>query len=158
MIKRTIVGVLLALCLADAYGQSQADKPAASQESVRRLLELSEGSKIGIQVVEQLIPAFQKLAPQVPETVWQELRSEVLEEFKRGGVEDVLVPIYTKYFNEDEVRQLIAFYESPVGRKLVSVQPKLVQDSFEAGQQLGREWAKRLAEKLKKRGYSVPIT
>ncbi len=46
-------------------------------------------------------------------------------------IESVYLPLYDKYFSEDELRQMVAFYSTPVGRKTISVMPALMQ---EAGQ------------------------
>ena len=43
-----------------------------------------------------------------------------------------LVPIYDKYFNEAELKELIAFYKGETGRKLIKVMPLLMEDSMNA--------------------------
>lgn len=43
-----------------------------------------------------------------------------------------LVPIYDKYFNEGELKELIAFYKGETGRKLIKVMPLLMEDSMNA--------------------------
>ncbi len=41
-----------------------------------------------------------------------------------------LVPVYSQYFNETELKGLISFYRSPLGQKLLTVTPKLMEDSM----------------------------
>lgn len=43
-----------------------------------------------------------------------------------------LVPVYDKHFDENELRALITFYRSPIGRKLLKVTPLIMQESMEA--------------------------
>ena len=43
-----------------------------------------------------------------------------------------LVPIYDRYFTDGELKDLIAFYQSPLGRKLLLVTPQIMQDSMNA--------------------------
>ncbi len=43
-----------------------------------------------------------------------------------------LVPIYDKYFTETELKELIAFYRSTTGRKLIKVMPMIMEDSMKA--------------------------
>jgi uncharacterized protein len=52
-----------------------------------------------------------------------------------GAFEDLYVSIYDKYFTDDDIRQMIQFYESPVGRKLVDKQPDITKDVFAASMQ-----------------------
>ncbi|MBC8430323.1 MAG: DUF2059 domain-containing protein [Desulfobacterales bacterium] len=42
-------------------------------------------------------------------------------------VDHVYYPVYSKYFNVSELKEVIAFYESPAGRKFVSGTPALMQ-------------------------------
>ena len=49
-----------------------------------------------------------------------------------GAFEDLYVTIYDKYFTADDIRQLIQFYESPIGRKLVDKQANITKDVFAA--------------------------
>ena len=44
-------------------------------------------------------------------------------------VETVYVPLYDKYYNEQELRDLIVFYKTPTGQKVVIVEPLLAGDS-----------------------------
>jgi uncharacterized protein len=45
-----------------------------------------------------------------------------------------VVDIYVKHFTHDEVRALLDFYTTPVGRKVIRVMPMLAQESSAAGQ------------------------
>ncbi len=44
-----------------------------------------------------------------------------------------LYPIYAKYYTPEEVRQITAFYKTPVGAKALSVTPQIVNESMQAG-------------------------
>lgn len=46
-------------------------------------------------------------------------------ELKIDELESVLVPIYSKFYSHEEILGLIQFYESPLGKKHVSVQPQV---------------------------------
>ena len=50
--------------------------------------------------------------------------------------------------NEDEIREMIAFYETPVGQKLSSSLPAITREGFVAGQQLGEEIAAEMIREL----------
>ena len=43
-----------------------------------------------------------------------------------------IIPIYAKYFSEDDILQLIAFYETPLGQKMIEVMPQLTMDSMQS--------------------------
>jgi uncharacterized protein len=47
-----------------------------------------------------------------------------------GAFEDLYVEIYDKYFTADDIHQLIQFYESPIGHKLVDKQADITRDAL----------------------------
>jgi hypothetical protein len=44
-------------------------------------------------------------------------------------IETVYPPLYDKTFSEAELRQMVAFYRTPVGRKSIEVMPSLMQEA-----------------------------
>lgn len=53
----------------------------------------------------------------------------ISEAYRRANapemVEEIYYPIYDKYFTTDELKDLIAFYKSPTGKKLAKITPQL---------------------------------
>lgn len=47
-------------------------------------------------------------------------------------MEQIFFPLYDKYFTEDELKELVAFYKSPIGQKSISVTPNLLNEATEA--------------------------
>ncbi len=45
---------------------------------------------------------------------------------------DKLVPVYDKYLTEEEIKVLLSFYQSQVGKKLIAVTPALMEESMAA--------------------------
>ncbi|MFA5059573.1 MAG: DUF2059 domain-containing protein [Candidatus Omnitrophota bacterium] len=54
------------------------------------------------------------------------------EAIKVDDIIERLVPVYDKYFTEDELKGLIAFYQSPLGKKLLRTTPMIMQDGMAA--------------------------
>jgi hypothetical protein len=46
-------------------------------------------------------------------------------------LESVYVPLYDEHFEEEELRAIVAFYHSPVGRKTLEVMPRLLQQGID---------------------------
>jgi len=44
-------------------------------------------------------------------------------------IESVYPPLYDKYFSEEELLQMLAFYRTPAGRKNIEVMPALMQEA-----------------------------
>ena len=64
------------------------------------------------------------------------------------------------YIPRCKIRQLIAFYQSPLGRKISISLPEIQQESVEAGRAWGERLGDRMHEELQKRltekGYRSP--
>lgn len=46
---------------------------------------------------------------------------------------DKMYAIYAKYYTTPEIRQLVAFYKSPVGAKTLTAMPQAINESLQAG-------------------------
>jgi hypothetical protein len=132
------------------HAQEAAPPPGdAKARDIRRLLEVTGAAKLGLQIVDSLLDTQKKALPTVPESFWREFRASLKpEEFA-----ELAVPIYDKHLTHEEIRGLLAFYQSPLGRRLLEVQPLLLQDSIAAGRRWGEGLAKKVLEKLRDKGY-----
>lgn len=118
-------------------------------EKIQKLLELTGSGKVGAQVAKQMIVTFQKTYPKVDQKIWDELANEI----KAEDLIALMIPIYDKYYTEDDVDQLIVFYNTPIGKKSTEVLPAISQESMAAGQAWGRKIGEKIAQKLKEKGY-----
>jgi hypothetical protein len=123
---------------------------AASKEAdIHKLLVLTNAGQIGVQVVNQMIEQMRGGFPQVPNEFW--------DNFKRDTdpkqLEEMVVPIYSKHFSHDEIRQLIAFYESPLGRKVIGEMPGIMRESMDVGSQWGALLGQQIMDRLRDKGY-----
>src|SRR5262249_13525167 len=59
------------------------------------------------------------------------------EEFKKMDFMTIYLELYDKYFTNDEIKGLIEFYESPVGKKAIEVLPAITQEAMQRGMQVG---------------------
>ena len=64
----------------------------------------------------------------------------ITELLSDGSLLDEIIPIYARHFTHQDVLDMIAFYETPLGRKTLEVTPKIMQESM----QLGQQWALRV--------------
>jgi hypothetical protein len=51
----------------------------------------------------------------------------------------LIIPIYDKYYSDDEIKQLIQLYQTPLGQKMLSVLPKVAAESQAAGMKWGEQ-------------------
>ena len=137
---------VICLIITSSYGYSQSSKKT---EKIKQLLELSGSAKLGVQVMNVMIPQFSKVYPDVDKKIWDEIMTEVNVQ----DLIDLIIPIYEKYYTEEDIDQLIQFYNSPIGKKSVEMMPFITQESMQAGQAWGSELSLKVINKLKQKGY-----
>ena len=69
--------------------------------------------------------------------------------------EDEFVELYVATFSEREIADLIAFYETPTGRKLVKIQPELMQKGAALGAELGAQHSAELDAMIRARAAEL---
>ena len=150
------VGVFALPVLAQTSARPSATAPAATssdQEAkradIRKLIELTGAANISAQVMQQIIGPLRDGFPDVPAEFWDSFTKEI----RSDELIDFIVPIYDRYYTREDIHELTAFYESPVGKKTVKVLPKLSAEAISAGQEWGRTVADRAMRKLKQQGY-----
>lgn len=144
-----VLALVLGLGLGLVYGQTEG---ATKQGDIKKLLGITGASRTGLRVFSQVIGMFQRAHSEVPEVVWMEMVSEA-EAKVNDFVTEMLVPIYNKHLTHEDIKGLIAFYETPAGRKLLAVMPQMHQESRTAGEIWGREFARTVQERLAEKGY-----
>jgi hypothetical protein len=144
--------VLLALLTpALAVAAAATDIAPEKEADIERLLDITDSLDVSQQVVDQLFAMQRQARTSVPEEVWDEIRAEM----DMTRMQPVIVAIWARHFSHDDIRGLIEFYESPLGRKLVETQPAVMQESMAAGELWARQVLQRIQDKLAQKGYAI---
>jgi uncharacterized protein len=138
-----------------------AEKHANIEALLKDMGMLANMNRIVDLLVPQIIGNFKKANSKIPETVWDEFTGICTEEMKRAlpELEEPVIAIYDDNFSADEIKQLGAFYQSPIGRKIVSQLPQVMQQSLTMGQSWGQQAGARAAERIraaaKQKGFDL---
>jgi hypothetical protein len=126
-----------------SYGQSS---PTPQQVAkVQKLVILTGGyeiQKVSDQLKDQLINSIKASYPKVSGEQWKTLKNNMSTE----ELEVMTARAYFKYYNEQEIDQLIAFYESPLGQKMQKSMPGLQKDLELAA----RMWSRKQLDMISK--------
>jgi hypothetical protein len=148
-----ILGVLNLTSLAQSASSQSPAAPAedkdAKRAEIRQLIELTGAAKVSADVMQQIIGPIRNGFPEVPPEFWDNFTKEIRAE----ELVDLVVPLYDRYYTRQEIHELTAFYQSPVGQKTVRVLPKLSAEAISIGQDWGRTVAERAMKRLKQQGY-----
>lgn len=70
-----------------------------------------------------------KSSPKKIDTLVAFMRQE-MSVLNKKIVNEGMATIYDKYYTDKEIKELIAFYKSPVGKKTIDLTPEIMQESM----------------------------
>lgn len=157
------VAMLLAVALPAAH--SQQPKPSAATLATAKQLVVATGATAVFNpliagVVEQakllLLQQDPGLAKDL-EPIAAQLRTELAPRFSE--LSDEVAGLYATNFTNDELKAILAFYDSPVGKKMLNRQPQVIDTSMRFAQdwanKLSDEVVAKMRDELKKRGHPL---
>lgn len=127
--------LVLIICLS-GYSQTK-------QENLKELFTIMQIDKIMDKMYSSMIPVMQaqmkKVVPDSLQTSELKVKMDgtmkvVMEESKKMAsdfLNNDMIGIYDKNFSEQEVKELLAFYKSPIGLKMVEKQPAMQQETMQ---------------------------
>lgn len=136
--------LILSFCVLSLSANAQT---TSKSQKINQLLELTGSGKVAIQVMNQMMNSFKSSYSKVNEQFWEDYKNEV----KAEDLEKMIIPIYDKYYTESDIDQLIAFYNSPIGKKMIATMPQVMQESMIAGQAWGKQIGEKIQAKLKEK-------
>jgi hypothetical protein len=169
---KSLSGILSAACL--ALGLALTALPAAAQQpkpaspaaiaAAKEILALKNANTMYAQAVPNIVQQtkgqlmqsnlnYQKDLNEVAVIVAQKLAG------KEKEIGDGMAAIYANEFTEQELKDLVTFYKSPLGQKLLSTEPRAIQGSMA----FMNQWAQQFAEmvngefraEMRKRGKQI---
>lgn len=134
--------VQLARDIIDASGAARAFEPilpSIVQQTYAQLVQQNPDlQKQLLEVAQSLGPEFLKRQPEVV---------------------DIMVQSYASHFTEPELKDLVTFYHSATGKKLVTELPLVLEESFakarEWGTKIQEQVTARIREEMAKRGNKI---
>jgi hypothetical protein len=118
------------------------------QKAIRTLLELSGVIEVMKDAVNTTIDQIGAVNPDIPAEFLKRLKAR----FKPEELVIRMIPVYDKHFTKDEINQLIAFYQTPVGRKMVASQLSIQRESGAIGEKYGEELGMQVVREMEKEG------
>lgn len=150
---RNLALAALLLCASPALAagkpaEKSAAKPAASStklDKIHKLLVLTHAEQGGVMMLEAL-------KRQMPPAQFE----RVAKLIKPQEIVERIVPVYDRHFSEAEIDGLIAFYQTPLGQRVVTEMPAVGQESVQVGQQYAVEVLQKLRAEQQEQPADVP--
>lgn len=133
-----IVAVLLALMLWPAQLAAEDDGPTEQTRELALAFNMVSGTTQGYaalipQLAEQAMTALRQLHPDFTEEQMQSLHQVTVEDLqaRMADVHRELVLSTARHYSDDDLRELIVFFRSPLGNRYLEASGKASADHFD---------------------------
>ena len=159
--------VCIAVALSVGLGGAahpQQQPSATSLILARELVEAKGAMRLFNPVISGVVEYHRNLFTQTNPNLGRDL-NEVAQKIhaelagRRVELEQQIVRVYAQYFTEQELKDAVAFYKTPLGKKLIAEEPKALDESMK----VANEWTGKFAEEviakmraeMKKKGHDL---
>ena len=127
------------------------------------MMEVTGASNLKKLMMVQMLPYLERsLPPNAPDDVKKDLETSM----QNADVDGVVIHTYQEYLSTDDATSILAFYKSPAGKQLLTVQQpmsrEVIQKCGKLGQQIGQDVVQRHKAELdalqKKPSLNAPAT
>ena len=153
--------------VAEAAAQAKA-KPeglaadAPTHDQVMKLLDLLQVRKSMALMMDGMKQAMKQGAEEafrdrVPNPTTKQLEAlngivdDMMADMPLNELIEAMVPIYQRHLTKSDLEELIRFYSSPVGQKLLREQPQMMQEGMQAGMQVQQKRMGQIRAKIEAR-------
>jgi hypothetical protein len=143
-----------------------ADAPTRAQ--VMTLLEAMQARKTMATVMENMKQimgeaAEREFRKRVPNPTAKQLEAlhGVYDDIVTASLDDMInaiIPVYQRHLSKTDVDDMIRFYSSPVGQKLLREQPQIMQESMRAGVEVQQKRMDEMMVKVKQHAQDLADT
>ena len=120
---------------------------SSKELKIAELLETMGSTQAMKTSFEYMINYYKQNNPQISSEYWDNASKHV----DYDELVQKLIPIYSKHFTEQEIVDLLKFYNTSTGKKMIEKTPTILEESME----IGRKWGIELAQKIEK---EIPVS
>lgn len=168
MIRRILAGRVFAIVLALAAGGLE---PAAAQapsrgaiEAAKELITLKGAAAMFDAVVPGVVETarstFLRTNPALAKDLGEvsaQLRKDY--EAKKGEIIDIIARAFAERFSEQELKNAVTFYKTPLGQKLITWEARTLEEGMGRAEawatKFSEEVVSRMRAEMKKRGHNI---
>jgi len=145
-------------------GSARAEEQSQRLRLAREVVEANETVKQFDSMLPLVMSSIKPLITQGNQNAERDfdLLTEVISrEFEphKAKIADDIARIFAVHYTESELQDLIRFFKSPTGQKMIQKAPAMAQDTLAIGQKYGTEIAPKMMDRMKvelrKRGHKI---
>jgi len=148
-LSRVLLAAFVATALTSGVAAGETVE-AAKRRDIEELLRIFGQWDAGKGVGAQLLPAFRQVYTSVPDQVWRDLA----EDLEATTLNDRYVAHYDRLYTAAEIREILDFQRTPLGRKLLANAPVTMTEMLVSKEEFRLDVARRIEWRLGAAGYT----
>jgi hypothetical protein len=150
---KTLMILTVVACVLTAPAAADNIAPA-KRADIEKLMRITGPPDVTKQMsnffIRQMSQAIKASRPDLPAKTYRILGEEinrVIEEqmTAKGGFLDMVIPIYARHFSHEDIKGLLKFYQTDLGKKTIKIWPLILQESMT----LAQDWSESLGPLIK---------
>ena len=164
-VMRTSAAVLsLIVCVIAANPVLAQEPPAASMALAKEMVVLKGVNQMLDPVVPGVIESgknmFMQTSPQLAKDL-NDVAANLRKEFdpKREEISNIMARAYALRFTEAELKEMLVFFKTPLGKKIITDEPQIIQQAMSSVQvwanSFSEQMISRIRADMKKKGHDL---
>lgn len=149
---------------AEAVAQTNAtnSEPASRQdvENLFAMLKLDRMMQVTMtSAAEQMKNNLPELMKQqyieIPKEQLDAMAEDIFRDYPMKEVLDSMIPVYQKHLTKADVGNILAFYQSPTGQKMLNEMPEMSREAMQAANPVMKQWMATMMQRMQDRAHAM---
>ena len=124
------------------------------ERAIRRLIALTHAERTMLDGMKVGLDAQKKAQPEIPAVFWEEFIKRATEHI--GEFMAILLGVHDRHYTKEQIDQMIAFFETPLGRIMAEKQPAVALETVGAAERWGMKMGMQEMMDLTEKGLITP--
>jgi uncharacterized protein len=92
---------------------------------------------------------------QIPQEQLDAMAEDIFRDYPMKEVLDSMIPVYQKHLTKADVGNILAFYQSPTGQKMLNEMPEMSKEAMQAANPVMKQWMVTMMQRMQDRAHAM---
>ena len=92
---------------------------------------------------------------QIPQEQLDAMAEDIFRDYPMKEVLDSMIPVYQKHLTKVDVANILAFYQTPTGQKMLNEMPEMSKEAMQAANPVMKQWMATMMQRMQERARAM---